>query len=423
MSTVKEEEIMDNSIRTTNIDPDFAYWIDKGRERVFSLAAGNRIATLAPRIMEIGMAKVLAAADALGSDVDSNRSFCLFAPDGTVSYNPIRTKRGFSYGCVLQLDFDGLIGTNNSMPNGCGFSMYEVINPPDDAELVNYLSDAQMRLGQDQLSQLGKGNHFAGVYRVLDPLSGEDTLRRFVVIHCSGHVGGNRLYHPGTWLEDYPGYYNVPTSHGSVTLLEDEAKLQYLKQYKETDTANSTNRDLTMKEIFDGYYDWKKLQEITHQGLKADGSQHIIGSQIHEGLVPIAFNPEEGLIGVKTTRNLASEFIQGWSEGDRVDTLGLRKDMSQLNFTPHGGGYEFKRPLEKVQIKLNREGIASFTAKISGEEAMKFTYFREIRDSMTFRRKAPVIQQMTRANLATIEYEMPCLMQIYPLVSIPGGSH
>ena len=54
---------------------------------------------------------------------------------------------------------------------------------------------------------------------------------------------------------------------------------------------------------------------------------------------------------------------------------------------------------------------------------MVFTYFREIREFMSYRRKTPIIQEMTRADLADVLYELPALMQIYPLVSIPGGSH
>ncbi|MDH5404273.1 MAG: hypothetical protein OEZ01_02510 [Candidatus Heimdallarchaeota archaeon] len=407
----------------SNVDPSFQRWIEMAKERTFSLAAGNRIGHIAPKIMEIGFGKVLFAADQMGADIDQSNPFVIFAPDGTCSYNPIRTQRGFSYGAVLDFDFDGMMATNNSMPNGCGFSLYEITDEIPDAKLVNFLKDSQMRLGQDQLSQLGKGNHFAGVYIVRDPVTGEDTNKRFVVVHCSGHVGGHRLYHPDSWLSDTSGYIEVPTPHGSITLLEGEARRLYLEQYGETDKANSVNRDITVDEIFDKKYEWNRIEEITHQGLTKN-SIHRIGTQIHKGLVPIAFNPEEGLIVVDTKQNLSREFIDYWKQGERIKQYGLESKMTNLNFVPHGGGYEFRHPVKSMEIRLGPEGIHDFNLHLNIPDGnMSFTYFREIREWMTYRRKTPIIREIARADLAEIVYDLPGLMQVYPLQSIPGGSH
>lgn len=423
-SNAKNLEKTGPEIKLTNVDGNFEYWLELARDRIFSLAAGNRIAKIAPRIMEIGFAKILYAANELGIDVEGSDAYVVFAPDGTCSYNPIRTQRGFSYGGILHFEFDGLLANNNSMPNGCGFSIYELIDPMEDTRLQNYLSDVQVRLGQDKLSQLGKGNHFAGIYYVLDPLSGEDTGRRFVVIHCSGHVGGHKLYHPDSWLAETDGYSIIHTPHGPITLLESEARDLYMDQYKETDDANAHNRDLTMGEIFEYHQDWKKLAAITHQGLTDNGDYHIIGTQVHDSLMPIAFNPEEGLVAATPKPNLSKNFLDRWDQGSRVERFGLEDELMDLNFTPHGSGYEFRYPIQQVEIRLSGEGIEEFYVRLAHEDAkMAFTYFREVREWMAYRRKAPILQKMFEAELAEIVYEMPCLMQIYPLVSIPGGSH
>ena len=210
-----------------NIDDEFVKWVEEARKRIFSLAAGNRIGKVAPRIMEIGFGKVLYAADKMGADFERSKPFVMFAPDGTCTYNPVRIQRGFTYGALINFEFEGMIATNNSMPNGCGFSMYELIDPPSDYELLEYLKDSQLRLGQDQLTELGKGNHFAGLYYVLDPVTGEDTNRRFIAVHCSGHVGGQRLYHPDSWLNGVDGHTIIHTPHGPITLLEGDAKNSY----------------------------------------------------------------------------------------------------------------------------------------------------------------------------------------------------
>lgn len=413
------------NISFIGLDPSLEYWITEAKKRIFSIAAGNRVSLIATKIMELGLAKVLYAAHQLGADLESSNPFVFFTPDGTVSLNPVRTLRGFTYGGMFNMDFDGLIGTSNSIPNGCGFSIYEIEETGPDTGLISSLKDAQSRLGPDTLTQLGKGNHFAGLYDVLDPVTGEDTNRRFVIIHCSGHVGGHKLAHPDSWLSETDGYNEIKTPHGSVTLFEGEAKKLYLDQFSETEVANSDNRDETMKELLENSpYSWKVLEKITHQGLFDDGSNHIIGTQKHNGLMPIAFNPEEGVICVKTKPNLTSEFLDTWRDGERVKELGLEKKFQALDLTPHGAGYEFRFPIKSLKIQLGTEGISNFLLDLKAEDGrMSFTYFREIREWLTFRRRAPVMREVDRADLAEIIYEMPGLMQIYPLKSIPGGSH
>ncbi|OLS18839.1 MAG: hypothetical protein HeimC2_43720 [Candidatus Heimdallarchaeota archaeon LC_2] len=425
LSTLDNEEIIKLSpkVSFSGVSKMLEPWMNLARERIFSLAAGGKVAKIAPKIMEVGFAKVLYAADHLGMDIQQSNPYVLFAPDGTVTYNPIRIKRGFTYGAILNLEFDGMMATNNSLPNGCGFSIYEIEDPIPDVDLLEYLTSSQQRIGNDQLSQLGKGNHFAGVYNVIDPESGEDTHRRFVVVHCSGHVGGKLLSNPEEWLSDVEGFHNIETPHGDIVFLEGEARNRYYNQFLLTESANAENRDITMGEIFDKH-PWKKLEEITHQGLIEKGASHIIGTQKHEGLMPIAFNPEEGLVAVKHKPNLTSEFLDKWTEGGRVRNLNLENKFSKLNITPHGGGYEFIQPLDSLEINLDKNGINYFELKFrNSSENHKFTYFREIRNYMTFRRRQPIMNMVHQANMAEIVYELPGLMQIYPLKSIPGGSH
>ena len=116
-------------------------WLKLAKERIFSLAVGFRAGAIAPKIMEVGFSKVLYGADYLGVDIEKSNPFILFAPDGTVTYNPERIKRGFTYGAYIDFDFGKMIATNNSLPNGCGFSMYEIEDPQPDVDLVNFLQN------------------------------------------------------------------------------------------------------------------------------------------------------------------------------------------------------------------------------------------------------------------------------------------
>lgn len=407
----------------SGVTSEFEKWIDMARERIFSMAAGDRAGVVAPHIMTVGLAKVLYAAEQMGADIDAAKPYALFAPDGTCSYNIVRTRRGFSYGCILDMGFEGLMATNNSMPNGCGFSIYELDDPPNDRTLIEFLRIAQKQLGEDRLSQLATGNHFAGVYYVLDPITGEDTNRRFVVVHCSGHTGGDKLYHTDTWLKETDGYHTVETPHGPIVFLEGDAKHQYMDQYAWVETNNENNRSVTMEEIFSNM-SWHVLEHITHQGVIPNTTMHRIGVQIHDTMVPIAFNPEEGLVAAQVKPNLTSEFIGHWDQGARVEELGLKEKFTGLDFTPHGGGYEFKHPIEKMEIQLDSQGIAGFDVVLQGvEQEFNITHFKQMRHMMTFRRKLPVMRELFRADLADIVFEMPTLIQICPPKSIPGGSH
>ncbi|UCG03443.1 MAG: hypothetical protein JSW11_05505, partial [Candidatus Heimdallarchaeota archaeon] len=392
----------------TGLDTKFEKWLALAEERLFSVAVGNRVAHIALKIMNIGFAKVLYGVNELGADIETANPFVIFAPDGTCSFNSTRTKRGFAYGAILDMDFDGLLATNNSMPNGCGYSLYELIDPLPDDKLIRLVSTTQKRLGKDQLNQLGKGNHFSAIYYVKDPISGEDTGRRFVVVHCSGHVGIDFLYYPHLWLNQIEGYHIVQTPHDDVIFLEGEARELYLKNYEYTNQVNANNRDVTMNDIFTDQQEWRLLEKITHQGLRKNGKLHLTGTQIHDGTVPIAFNPEEGLIAAKINPNLRAEFLNTWEHGQRVKDMGLYNALSSLNFAPHGGGYEFRFPVENFNIQLDPKGINHFQMRFKGDGAqVQFKDFRKIRNLMTFRQKTPLIQKLGETHLIKILYHMP----------------
>ena len=96
LSTTDNLEKVEKSpkIEFTGISSSLDPWLRLAKERIFSLAAGFRAGAIAPKIMELGFSKVLYGADYLGIDVEQSNPFILFAPDGTVTYNPERIKRG-----------------------------------------------------------------------------------------------------------------------------------------------------------------------------------------------------------------------------------------------------------------------------------------------------------------------------------------
>ncbi len=404
----------------SGVHPEFQGWLQKAAERTFSVAAGNRMGRIAPKIMEVGYAKILYAANELGVDVDGSKSFVFFAPDGTCSLNLERTRRGFAYGGLFSTTFDGLMATNNSMPNGCGFSVYMLNEEIDDVDLLNKIKDAQCRLGEEEIKQLGKGNHFAAMYRVKDPVSGEDTLQRYLVVHCSGHVGGELLYYPETWLCEEEGYYLVETPHGSITFLEGEARKRYVEQFRNTEEANSRNRDKTAEDIFYDL-DFRRIESITHQGLLGNGEFHLIGTQRHDSMAPIAFNPEEGLVAARNLPNLNSDFLDRWEHGQRARDLGLEQELKNLNLTPHGGGYESRFPVKSLEITLDNKGIYSFTWQLKERPAMSFPTFRHIREWLTYRRKWEIMRVVAKTDMAKVIFDLEPLFQVYPVQSIPGG--
>ena len=207
-------------IKINNLAEDIRKWVKEAEKRIFSLAAGNRVAKIAPEIMKIGLGKILYAANNLGADIEKNKPFVIFAPDGTCTYNLLRIQRCFTYGCLIKADFDGLIATHNAMPNGCGYSIFELKEAPNNGDLKEYGKKIRSEITEEQARELGKGNHFIGMYYVKDATSGEDTGRRFVLLHCSGHeIDKEKLYHT-EWLKEYDGYHKIITPHGHISLLQ-----------------------------------------------------------------------------------------------------------------------------------------------------------------------------------------------------------
>ncbi len=411
-----------------SVDPSFNKYMQLAKERIFSLSAGNRIAKLVPFIMRVGFAKVLYAADKLGVDIEQHKSFIVFSPDGTCTYNAERLKRGFSYGAIIRSDFHGMISVSNSMPNGCGFSIYKITDDLSDEQRNKLIEQKQKELGEDTLYQLSKGNHFAGLYNVLDPVSGEDTNERYVVVHCSGHTGTEFLYNPETWLGEEDGFHTIRTPHGKIHLLEGESKKRYIAKAKSGERINADNRTEIVEDVF-GKGNFETLEEITHQGISSDGYTHLLGAQMHQGLQPIAFNAQEGLIVVREKNSLSKEFLESWNCYPNINSLNLEKQMQNLNFTPHGAGYEFKKDVLNFKIFLNSEGISHINLDLlntnvnSNVLSLTFNSFRNIREHMTYRRKFSVLKEIFKADLIDHKFDLWPQKAIYPLVSIPGGSH
>ena len=415
-----------------SVDPALIKYMQLAKERIFSLSAGNRIAKLVPFIMRVGFAKVLYAVDKLGVDTEQHKSFVIFSPDGTCTYNAERLKRGFSYGATIRSDFNGMISASNSMPNGCGFSIYKLTDDMTDEERNKLIEKKQKELGEDHLYHLSKGNHFAGLYDVLDPISGEDTHDRYVVVHCSGHTGTQFLYNPETWLSEEDGFHAVSTPHGQIYLLEGESKKRYIEKAKFGERQNADNRTEIIEDLF-GKGNFEVLEEITHQGISNDGYTHLLGVQMHKGLQPIAFNAQEGLIAVREKRSLSKEFIEAWDYYHTIKSLGLEEPLQNLNFTPHGAGYEFRKEVEDFRIHLNKEGISHISLDLKDTQInqetnsniipLTFNSFRNIREYMTYRRKFSVLKEIYKADLIDHKFDLWPQKAIYPLVSIPGGSH
>jgi hypothetical protein len=413
-------------IRINNSSDEIESWIKEAERRIFSLAAGDRIAKIAPAIMKIGLAKILFAANELGVDIDRSKPFVLFAPDGTCTYNELRIRRGFTYGCLIKAEFDGLIATQNAMPNGCGYSLFVFKDPPTDEDLIKQAKIIRENLTEEQAVELGKGNHFVALYTVLDSISGEDTGKRYALLHCSGHDVGKEPLYNLEWLEDESGYNRILTPHGEICLLENDAKELYLAEYDKFEKLNIEGRNNVMKEFFDE--DSFQLQmDLTHQGLAENGKYLKLGIHLKDKIVPVAFNAEEGTLILKTKPNLKKEFIENWHHFNDIQELNYEQELQNIDMTPHGSGYEFKHPIRGCSINLDKNGLTDFSIQLQIDrnniKEINATYFKKIRNYMTYRRKLPIMKEVFLADLGEPIYDLKPLIQIHPRESIPGGHY
>ncbi len=405
-------------VRYSNVNPKFQKWLDEAANHHFSTAAGTRASTIGEAIMRVGSAKLLCAMNELGLDL--GKYAVIFAPDGTFSMNRVRTRRGFSYGCLMRADFEGYLFLHNAMPNGCGYSLAKVNYDGNDEELRKLLLKARETVADDV--QLSTGNHFAGVYIASDPFTGEDLQERYVVVHCSGHVGGEKLYDV-SWLSTLPGYQKISTPHGDVTVLTDEARKKYLQQFEESNNSNEQNRIAYLDKIF-GEGNYSLIASLTHQGLMPNGKEHRLGVQkLLRIPVPIAFNPEEGIALVIGKENIRPQYLPALITFNHDGSMdGIDKKLLQTaNMVPHGAGYEFKDELKSITVELANNGIARFHIELNGRGVVQAANMREIRHLITYRRKTPIMQQVARFDLADHFLDLPYFFQIYPEKSIPGG--
>ncbi len=409
---------MKSKVSYSNVDPEFQKWLDEAARHHFSTAAGNRASIIGEAIMRVGSAKLLYAMNELGLDL--GKYAVIFAPDGTFSMNRVRTRRGVSYGCLMRADFEGYLFLHNAMPNGCGYSLAKVNYDGNDEELRKLLLKARESVADDV--QLSTGNHFAGVYIATDPFTGEDLQERYVVVHCSGHVGGEKLYDV-SWLASLPGYQKIATPHGDVTILTDDAREKYLQQFEESNNSNEQNRIGYLDQIF-GEGNYSLVASLTHQGLMPNGKEHRLGVQKLLGIpVPIAFNPEEGVALVVGKENIHTQHHSNlitFSEDGTMDSIDPDL-LRTVNMVPHGAGYEFKDELKSVTIKLGGNGISFFHIELVGKGTVQAANMREIRHLVTYRRKTPIMQQVAKFDLADHFLDLPYFFQIYPEKSIPGG--
>ncbi len=403
-----------------NLPSTFKPWIKEARKRIHSIAAGNNASFVARCIMEVGFAKLLFALDQL--ELDWSRAFVLFAPDGTFSMNMERLQRGFTYGAVIHFGTQEYLVTHNAMPNGCGFSIYELDgNKYSDEEILKISKEHQDQLEDDK--KLNVGNHFAGVYRGIDPITKEDSGKRYVVIHCSGHVGKKKLYHT-QWLREYEGFNLIQTPLGPITVLQDDARKEYLKWFEWSNGQNEGNRESYLKTIF-GEGSYKTLASVTHQGLFRNGCEIRLGVQESQDILPTAYNAQEGLDMVKGLPNIQHYVFETLEPFKFLKDAPYQENMRSINIVPHGGGYEFYDEVKSVKIVLNSKGVEKVKIKLSEPTTKKnyvieFQDFKATRKLLRYRRRAEIMGQVLKYRLAEVIYHLYPLFQIYPPIERQG---
>ncbi len=222
------------------------------------------------------------------------------------------------------------------------------------------------------------------------------------------------------------GYNEIPTPHGEIWMLENEAKKLYLKEYEKFEKMNIDGRNSVMRDFYEEE-SYELLMDLTHQGLAENGRYLKLGIHLKDKIVPIAFNADEGTIILKTKPNLSKEFLEKWHHYNEIKELNYEKELLNIDMTPHGSGYEFKYPVKGCTINLDKNGLTDFSIKLQISEEniiqVNATYFKKIRNFMTYRRKLPIMKEVFYADLGEPVYDLKPLIQIHPKESIPGGHY
>ncbi|HEX55094.1 MAG: hypothetical protein DRO94_04890 [Candidatus Altiarchaeales archaeon] len=326
--------------------------LEFARNRIFFLGLRDLAAALSYENMQYGLGKMIYA-------LDSGDVYSVFGPDATITRNVGRWMSGFGYGVVIRWPDNGVFFPE-IRPNGCGMILVRLDEMPrkdDIIERISELEKSDIYLDGTKLKpDFGKGNHFFEFYKVINTSPEieheipEDA--NYAIIHGSSPEKKSEIYSmidTGNW---------VKTPLGKISVLDGEDAKQYYRKWLKFEKFAKKRREFLAREILG---DCKILSNLTHQGIFKKneirlGCHDTMDESYPPGeaLFPVALRWDHPVYIFKGFKNLSDEVIGRLDFDSRVDELGIRDELKNINILPHGGGYSIKLEYSNIEI-INTE--------------------------------------------------------------------
>ncbi|HIE34220.1 MAG TPA: hypothetical protein EYP86_03685 [Candidatus Altiarchaeales archaeon] len=322
--------------------------LDFARERIFFLGVRDLASALSYENMRYGLGKIIYA-------LDSGDVYCVFGPDATITRNIGRWMSGFGYGVVIRWKNNGM-AFPEIRPNGCGMLIAKLDELPSQNGIIDRIAELQNSSiyldGIKLKPDFGKGNHFFEFYKVIAVSPDvEDTMPRdsyYAIMHGSSPEKKDDLYsiiEQGEW---------VKTPLGKISVLDGNDAKDYYKKWREFEKFTRKRREFLTKEILGKC---KIISNLTHQGLfrknEARLGCHDTRDRTYpkgDAIFPVALRWDHPVHIFKGYRNLSNEVIGRLDFDERVDRLGIRDELNNINILPHGGGYSINVQYSKIDI-------------------------------------------------------------------------
>lgn len=342
----------------------------QAQNNIYSFGSGDASEVVSTLNVRYGLGKIIYALNSRG--VDTQRTICVFSPDGGITRNKERWQSGFSYGCYMRWPSEAECGKIFAFPqikpNACGMLVAEINEVPP----VEILCDRLHKIEENGLTvessslklNVGVSNHFIEVCKVTESKSSiinKDS--KYAVIHTSPSEFKSTLYDYDRWA-DMGGKW-VETPLGKILVLQDEAANEYINKYKEIEEFSIAKRLKIAKELFG---DFKIISNQIHQGL-TNTNEARLGvyktDENNEELYPVAFRWDLQVFLVRPYPNLSRSILESSGIYKKAENDGVLDILTSSDMLPHGGGYQI--PFSANGWRVFKNGSKNmFSNKMNG---------------------------------------------------------
>ncbi|MHA1911024.1 MAG: hypothetical protein ACTSYA_04930 [Candidatus Kariarchaeaceae archaeon] len=348
-------------------------------ERMFSFGVEDGACKLSRMNGQFGLAKMLWTQEKLGEE----KTACFIStPDETITRNTKRFNAGVSYGgAYLWGSGNDKIVFPDIYVNSCGMLVAGLYEKPEIDQLLERLNELFLKekyIEEYKIDwDLWKSNHFLDIFKVTKKDPGFDFPYPYTLVIHMGCAELASLKHKGLainaeWerMEDQDiKVYETPWGKWPTLLGEKASNYLELAQFA-NDFADERRKILT-EALFEKE-EMNICYNAPHQSLRTMNKAYLGAHDLKEvkkGVaIPFMLNAEETCHLFEKKENIKIDLLDITMQ-ERIIEQGMEKQIGELDFLPHGGGYAFGEKMEPEKVMISPDGTRLFLLKIEKSKA------------------------------------------------------